>query len=223
MKRVSISGVSIDVVTAEDAAHWVRGRIEHGVKTSVAAVNAALVVMATRDESYSGALKDFDLVIADGVWTAVAASLLCRCRVPYTNTSPFIRALFRRPEHGGLRVFLLGARADVVEKAAVELPRLYPTVSVVGHEDGYFGSDEEARILERVNSSGAHILLIGMSSPQKEMFIRKYWSQLNVPVAFGIGGLIDIWGGKTVEAPSWVKHSGLEWLFRFMQEPKRLW
>jgi N-acetylglucosaminyldiphosphoundecaprenol N-acetyl-beta-D-mannosaminyltransferase len=223
MNRVHISGAPIDVITAEDAAHWVRDRMRHGRRTSVAAVNAAIVVMATRDRSLGRALQNFDLAIADGVWTAVAASCLFRCRIPYANTSPFIRTLFRESEHGDLRVFLLGAQPEVVDRAAVELPRLYPTVSVVGHENGYFAPEHEAHIVETVNASGAHILLIGISSPKKEMFIRRNWSRLNVCMAFGIGGLIDIWGGQTREAPYWVKNHGFEWLFRLIQEPKRLW
>lgn len=223
MNRVHISGVPIDVITAEDAARWALDRIRHGLRTSVAAVNAAIVVMAARDPTLRGALHNFDLLIADGVWTAVAASCVSRGRVPYTNTSPFIRALFRQSGRGGLRVYLLGARPDVVGRAAVQLPRLYPSVCVVGHEHGYFTSEDEAGVLERVNASGAHILLIGISSPKKEMFIRRYWSQLNVCMAFGIGGLIDIWGGQTREAPYWIKNCGFEWLFRLMQEPKRLW
>jgi N-acetylglucosaminyldiphosphoundecaprenol N-acetyl-beta-D-mannosaminyltransferase len=223
MKRTHIADVPIDIVTAEEAARWVLDRIRQGVRTSVAAVNAAIVVMATRDPRLPRWLENFDLVIADGVWTAVAASLLSRARVPYANTSPFIRALFRRSGPGGLRVYLLGALPAVVERAAAQLPRLFPTVRVVGHEDGYFAAEDEHGIVERINKSGADILLIGITTPKKEMFIRRYWSELNVGMAFGIGGLIDIWGGQTTEAPFWIKNCGFEWLFRLIQEPKRLW
>lgn len=223
MKRVHISGVPIDVTTAEDAAHWVLERIQKGIRTSVAAVNAAIVVMATRDQSLCGALQTFDVVIADGVWTAVAASILFRRRVPHTNTSPFIRALFRAAGPAKLRVFLLGARPEVIANAARRLPILHSTVTVVGYQHGYFGTEDEDHIVESIAESGAQILLIGISTPKKELFIRRHWSSLNVCMAFGVGGLVDIWGGKTSEAPEWVRRSGFEWLFRLVQEPRRLW
>jgi len=180
-------------------------------------------VMAARDQCLCGALQKFDVVIADGAWTAVAASLLFRRRVPHTNTSPFIRALFRDPGPEKLRVFLLGARPEIVASAAVQLPRLHPTVTVVGYQHGYFNTEDEDQIVESIEHSGAQILLIGISTPKKELFIRRHWSRLNVCMAFGIGGLVDIWGGKTSEAPEWVRKSGFEWLFRLVQEPRRLW
>jgi N-acetylglucosaminyldiphosphoundecaprenol N-acetyl-beta-D-mannosaminyltransferase len=223
MKRIHISGVPIDITTAEDAARWVLDRIQKGVRTSVAAVNAAIVVMATRDQCLCGALRKFDVVIADGAWTALAASFLFRRRVPHTNTSPFLRALFRDPGPEKLRVFLLGARPEVIARAAVRLSILHPTVTVVGYEHGYFNTEDEDRIVESIEHSGAQILLIGISTPKKELFIRRHWSRLNVPIAFGIGGLVDIWGGQTSEAPEWVRNCGFEWLFRLVQEPKRLW
>ncbi len=222
INRVSLNGTPIDVIGANAAAAMVLARLDGGVRTRVAAVNAAIAVMASDDNALRNALNSCDLVIADGKWAAVAASCLSGRWVPHTNTSPFLRALFFRCTKRGLRVFLLGARPEVVRQAAEQLPQLFPGVDVVGFEHGYFRLDEEEALISRINDTKAEILLVGMTTPKKELLIRQYWSTLNVPIAFGIGGLIDIWGGKTKEAPEWVRNSGFEWLFRLAQEPYRL-
>lgn len=222
MDRVNIQGTPIDVLTATEAATLVLSRLESGERTRIAAVNAAIAVMASKTPSLRQALQDCDVVIADGKWAAVAAACLSARWVPHTNTSPFLKALFERCRSRGLSVFLLGARPVIVERAAERLPLLFPGIRVTGFANGYFTNDEEAALATEINNSGAELLLIGMTTPRKEFYIRDNWAGLNVPIAFGIGGLIDVWGGKTRESPEWIRRCGFEWLFRLVQEPVRL-
>jgi len=222
MNRAFIQGVPIDIATAEEAAIRVISRTMRGERTTIGAVNAAIVVASSRNRELLESLRSFDLIIADGKWVAVAASLLSCSQVPHTNTSPFLRALFSRWIDPGPRVFLLGARPEIVRIAANRLPELFPNVTVAGFHDGYFEPDEEQMIIDEINKSHADILFIGISSPKKELFLRSHWADLHTSTAFGIGGLIDIWGGRTREAPEWIRHNGFEWLFRMVQEPRRL-
>jgi N-acetylglucosaminyldiphosphoundecaprenol N-acetyl-beta-D-mannosaminyltransferase len=98
-------------------------------------------------------------------------------------------------------VFLLGACPEVVTRAAAQLPKLFPNITVVGFEYGYFTDEEEDAIVAKINASESDLLLVGMTTPKKEMLIKKHWAHLSVSMAFGIGGLVDIWGGKTREVP----------------------
>ncbi len=222
MDRVHIQGTPIDAVGADEAATLVLQRLESGQRTRIAAVNAAITVMASKTPALRRALEECEVVIADGKWAAVAASCLSRRWVPHTNTSPFLRALFQRCKSRGLAVFLLGAYPATVERAAARLPLLFPGIRVAGFANGYFTPDEESALLAKINASGAELLLVGMTTPKKEFYIRNIWPELHVPIAFGIGGFIDVWGEKTREAPEWVRSSGFEWLFRLVQEPVRL-
>lgn len=222
MNRVNIQGTPIDAVDADEAAALVLQRLESGQRTRIAAVNAAITVMASKAPALRRALQECEVVIADGKWAAVAASCLSRRWVPHTNTSPFLRALFARCRGRGLAVFLLGAHPATVERAAQRLPQLFPGIRVAGFANGYFTRNDESALLAKINTSGAELLLIGMTTPKKEFYIRDNWSGLQVPIAFGIGGFIDVWGEKTRESPEWVRSSGFEWLFRLAQEPVRL-
>jgi N-acetylglucosaminyldiphosphoundecaprenol N-acetyl-beta-D-mannosaminyltransferase len=223
MKRVHIQGVPIDIATADEAVDRVLDRVAKGERTRVAGVNASVAVMAGVDVSLLKALQECDLVLADGKWVAMAATCLSRRWVPHTNTSPFLRLLLRRWGGGGLRIFLLGGNLEIVRRAAAKLPRLFSNIVVVGYAHGYYAREEEDAIVDRINASGADVVLVGMPTPKKEMLIRNHWPRMTAAVTLGIGGLIDIWGGKTQESPEWVRNSGFEWLFRLVQEPRRLW
>ena len=222
MRRFHLGQAPIDTVGAEEAAHWVNDRAARGLRTSVVPVNAAIVVLAARHPEIRPTLDAFDLALADGFWPAFATRCLSGADAPHANTSPFLRALFAQSGSTGFRVFLLGGRPEVVEKAAAILPQLYPEGRVVGHEHGYFDASDEQRIVDQINASGASLLLLGMSSPKKEAFVRRNWQRLTVLVSVGVGGAFDIWAGEIREAPTWVRVSGFEWLFRLSQEPRRL-
>ena len=223
MKRIHITGTPIDKVSADEAALWVLARYKSGIRTKEAPVNAAIIAMAARDPIFQSSLKEFDLVIADGFWPALSATFLNKSRFPHANTSPFLKALFRNSSPNGLSVFLLGAQPELVEKAAKNLRNFHPNALVVGYRDGYFDLQEEGEIVNLINESEAKVLLIGISSPKKEYFIKRHWAQLNTPISIGVGGQFDIWAGNIKEAPSWIRKCGFEWFFRLCQEPKRLW
>ena len=106
MMRVNIAGTPIDTITAEEAALWSHKQLKDGVSTRVAPVNAAVVVMASRDPDFRHALERFELALADGLWPALAARFLFKSRVPHANTSPFLKAFFRESSPDGLSVSL---------------------------------------------------------------------------------------------------------------------
>lgn len=222
MDRVFIGKAPIDVIGAVEAAQWVLDRVHRGIRTRIAPVNSAIVVAARTQPSFAETLESFDLLLADGFWPAFSATLLFRTKVPHTNTSPFLRALFQQCGPAGMKVFLLGARPEVVAIAASNLTRFHPNAIVVGYENGYFDPDDASHFIDLINASGATALFVGISSPKKELFIERHWSKLNVLLSVGVGGQFDIWGGQTREAPDWVRKWGLEWFFRLIQEPNRL-
>ncbi len=123
----------------------------------------------------------------------------------------------------GYRVFFLGATAEVVEKTVASFQLRYPQLQVAGYRDGYFNPSEEDQVVEKVNKSNADFLLVGMSTPQKELWVDRNRAKLRVSVCEGVGGGFDVVAGLTKRAPLWMQHAGLEWLYRLLQEPGRMW
>jgi N-acetylglucosaminyldiphosphoundecaprenol N-acetyl-beta-D-mannosaminyltransferase len=121
----------------------------------------------------------------------------------------------------GFRVFVLGARIEVLNRALSKLRERYPGLQIDGHH-GHFPDKESSRVCHAVRSNRPDILLIAMSSPRKEYWLSDHLGELGVPFAMGIGGAIDVIAGATQRAPRWMQRVGIEWFFRLLQEPQRL-
>ncbi len=122
----------------------------------------------------------------------------------------------------GYSVFLLGAETEVLRKARGQLAKCYGSIRIAGMHNGYFGREQDLTIVRCIRAAKPDILLLGMSSPLKEQFAWRYRYQLKVPVILGVGGMFDIIVGCRRLAPSWVRVLCLEWLWRLIQEPRRL-
>src|SRR5690606_15395943 len=106
-----------------------------------------------------------------------------------------------RGASAGLRVFLCGSRPGVAPRAAVRLRRRFPGLQVVGAAHGYFSPEDEDVLVERIATSGAHLLLLGLGAPRQELWLGQHLPRLQVPVAMGIGGALDVWAGRVWRAP----------------------
>ena len=123
----------------------------------------------------------------------------------------------------GYKLYFLGAKKQVVKKAVENLYQRYPTLKIVGWHDGYFNFNQDTNIVNAIRDAGPDVLFVAMSTPLKERFISKNLKRLSVPVCIGVGGSFDIAAGICKLAPEWVSKMGLEWFYRMIQEPKRLW
>ena len=126
-------------------------------------------------------------------------------------------------ERRGVPVFLLGARADVLERAAEAVRRRHPGLRIAGTQDGYFDEEDDRSVVEAVNASGALLCYVGISTPKKERWVARRMRDLRAPVVMGVGGSLDVLAGVTRRAPRWMQRLGLEWLYRLMLEPRRMW
>ena len=115
-----------------------------------------------------------------------------------------------------------GTMFDVVQRTAERLGASHPQLVIAGYHHGYFWDDEEA-VVEQISRSGASMLFVAISPPKKEIFINRWKERMGIPFAMGVGGTFDIVAGKSKRAPQWMQSSGLEWLYRVIQEPRRMW
>ncbi|MDD3031707.1 MAG: WecB/TagA/CpsF family glycosyltransferase, partial [Atribacterota bacterium] len=131
----------------------------------------------------------------------------------------------------GYRLFLLGAKEDIINKAVVNLEKKYPGINIVGFHHGYFKQEgytgnqyekNEKDIIREIKEKKPDFLLVGLGVPKQEIWISKYKDLLNVPVCIGIGGSFDVLSGKIPRAPLWMQNHGMEWIYRLIKEPKRI-
>jgi N-acetylglucosaminyldiphosphoundecaprenol N-acetyl-beta-D-mannosaminyltransferase len=194
-----------------------RGRLLLGV------VNAAKVVNMWRDERLREAVLAANLILADGMAVVWASRLLGR-RLPERVTGiDLMHEMLQRGSERGYRVFCLGATDNVLDTTVARIHDMYPGVVVAGSRNGYFDASEEPEIAEAIRVTQPDILLAAMSSPKKEIFLARWFPRLDVPVCHGVGGAFDVLAGKVKRAPEVWQRLGLEWLYRVVQEPRRLW
>lgn len=123
----------------------------------------------------------------------------------------------------GYKIYLFGAKEEVVTKVKKIFEDKYPNIQIVGYKNGYFTEKDEPEIVKNMAESGADMMFVAFSSPKKEYWVNKYLKQLNIPFVMGVGGSFDVVAGVTDRAPLWMQKHGLEWFYRFIQEPRRMW
>ncbi len=221
-ERVSVAGCPVDRLSFEETVAQLNGRIESGTRTHVLFVNAAKIVRYHQDAALRTAMDRADLLLADGVPVVWASRLLGRALPGRVNGTDLMERMVAVSAERGYRVFFLGARQQVISKTVDEFVRRHPDLKVAGFHNGYFQDDEEA-VIKEINAADADLLLVGMSTPQKELWVDRNLAQLRVCVAQGVGGSFDVIAGLVPRAPRWMQRCGLEWFHRFLQEPARLW
>jgi len=204
----------------ERCVEWCRPpRTPHTVLTA----NAAILCMKRRDRALDAACRNADLVVPDGasvVWAARLAGAPLPERIAGVD---FMVELLSAAARHRLRVYLLGARHEVVATLAERCERDHPGLVVAGWRDGYFGEAEHLAIVEEIRKSRADLLFVGMPSPFKETWCERHRRALDVPVIMGVGGSFDVLGGYIRRAPRWLQALGLEWFWRLCMEPRKLW
>ena len=220
--RVEILGCPIDNFTMEETLGAIAGLIADGRPVQHVVINVDKLVKARRDQRLREAINACSLVNADGMPIVWASRLLGTPLKERVAGVDLFEALLGRAAREGWRVFLLGAREHVVVAVRERYVRKYPGLVVAGYRNGYWSEAEEPQVAEQVRRSGADILFVAISSPQKELFLARWQPHMKVPFAMGVGGAFDIAAGLTQRAPLWMQRSGLEWFYRFLQEPRRM-
>ena len=189
----------------------------------VAFVNANNFNIMLENKAYKKVLQSAQLVLPDGIGVKIGLQMAggsLRRNLNGTDLFPFLANLFIRRDWP---VFLLGATDEVLAKASEKIRTKHPGVRIVGTRNGYFKPGDEKGISEMINQSGAMVLLIGMGTPRQELFVGRNTGHLTVPLVLSMGGLIDFLGEKNRRAPMWMRQIGMEWVFRLLQEPGRMW
>lgn len=201
----------------------IESSIKNGLQTAQFGVNSATINDIVRNEEFRHIINGADLVHIDGmsvVWALRSFGYSVSERVATPDLADDILALANREK---MSLFLFGAKESVLSLCRSNIEKRYPDIRIAGSRNGYYEPEEEQSIFNLINEAKPDILLLGMSSPKKELFFESYKHQLKAHYILGVGGYFDILAGIIKRAPRWMQDTGLEWLFRLLQEPRRLW
>jgi N-acetylglucosaminyldiphosphoundecaprenol N-acetyl-beta-D-mannosaminyltransferase len=219
--RCEIFGVLLDLLTMDETVDRCARLVEAGEPVQHVVINAGKVVLMQDVPRLKDVIRDCALVNADGQSIVWAGRFLGK-DVPERVAG--IDLMHRLLAEAALRqwpVYFLGARQEVLDAAVARLRVQHPDLVVAGARNGYFRDD--AAVAQEIRNSGARLLFVGISSPRKEFFLAEHLHAMGPVFAMGVGGSFDVVAGLTKRAPVWMQRTGLEWFYRFMQEPGRMW
>jgi N-acetylglucosaminyldiphosphoundecaprenol N-acetyl-beta-D-mannosaminyltransferase len=220
--RIEMMGCMIDNLSMEETLQAIEGFIKTGKPHQHVVVNVDKLVKANRDPMLRRIINACALINADGMPVVWASRLLRKPLKERVAGVDLFEALMQRSAIKNWRVFLLGAREDVVSGVKKLYEDKYPGLVVAGYRNGYWRSDEESLVVEQIKAAKVDLLFVAISSPKKENFLSKYQAEMRIPFAMGVGGTFDVAVGKVKRAPTWMQKIGFEWFYRFLQEPRRM-
>lgn len=186
-------------------------------------VNAYTIVSVQHDLALRKAINKSTLVNIDGMSVVWALKFLGYKHVVKASCPDIFDRLMILAAEKGYRPFFLGTTTEILDTAIRNLKNEYPALEMAGSHHGYFNEENAEEIATLIKESKADMLFLGISSPKKELFSDQYSAYMQVPYIFGVGGVFDILANITKRAPLWMQNSGLEWLYRLIQEPSRMW
>jgi len=198
-------------------------RMDGDTAAQVCFVNADCANIAYRNQNYKQVLNESDMVFADGIGMKIAGKMLKREIRDNVNGTDMFPLLIKALSGTGKGIYLLGARPGVVNDVKEWVMRNSPHTLISGQHHGYFSDDEQSEVINSIKESGASLLLVAFGAPRQDMWISEYLEQTGVKVAVGVGGLFDFFSGRMPRAPLWMRKIGMEWVYRLLQEPGRMW
>jgi len=213
-----ISKLDLDQVI-EKAEGFIRSKKPH----YIAVVNVAKIVKMRSDRQLTTSVKSADLIGADGVPLVWASRLLGNPLPGRVNGTDLMYRLLEKADEKAYRIFFFGAKEEILQAVLTRVRLEYPGAQIAGWQNGYFKPEDEWNIARKIRASRADILFIAFGTPKKEIWVGRYLQAMGVPVVHGVGGSFDVFVGLIPRAPVWMQKAGLEWLFRLLQEPGRMW
>jgi N-acetylglucosaminyldiphosphoundecaprenol N-acetyl-beta-D-mannosaminyltransferase len=221
--RFTLLDCPIDNLSMKEVLERIEGFIHSRTPHQHIAINVHKFVQAYQDPKLHEVVQQCHLSCADGqpvIWLSQLMGRPLKLRITGID---LMMQLLTVAANKNYRVYFLGAHHAVVSAVVERCQDHYPRLQVAGYRDGYWKPDEEPEVVEAIRQARPDILFVALGSPQKEFFIHQHLHHLQVPFAMAVGGSFDILAGRTKRAPEWIQRNGLEWFWRVLQEPRRMW
>lgn len=222
VKSIKILGVKIHQVTNESAYNRFLTLIEEPQMSMICTPNTEIVMMAQGDAELKEVLEDADLVIPDGIGLVYASKIHQLGLTERVTGIDTMDRILKYANNTKKSIFLFGGKPGIAEKAEEAIREAYPNIQFKGCQDGYFKKEEEDKIIDHINEVKPDLLFVALGAPKQEKWIYANRKTLNVKVAMGIGGALDVWAGTAKRAPKLFIKCHVEWLYRLLKEPTRI-
>ena len=216
-------GVPVARLTAAAARQELVRLYERDRPALVAYANAHTLNLASRESGYRAVLRKADIVLNDGAGLDIAGRLFGKPFPENLNGTDFNPAILEEAAARGWPVYFLGAKPGVADEAARRLSERVPGLQVVGTRDGYFSPSESEDVARAIAGTGAGLLMVAMGNPLQEMWLSRHLAATGARLGVGVGAFLDFSAGVVPRAPAWMNRLWLEWLYRLLQEPRRMW
>lgn len=223
MKTVKLFDCDVANLTMDETLKEVEELIKNRQVTQHVVINAGKVVLMSKDENLKEIVQNCPIINADGQSIVWASKLLKKPLPERVAGIDLMEELIKKSSEKGYGIYFFGAKEEVVTSVIDIYKEKYPNLKVSGYRNGYFKEDDVKDIVNDMRNSNADILFVAFSSPKKEYFLAENIENINIPFCMGVGGSFDVVAGKTKRAPEWMQKVGLEWFYRFLQEPGRMW
>ncbi len=220
-ETVDILGIEISKCSISQAADKIEEMIDSTKFHSVFTPNSEMIMAARKNKEFANVLKNASLLTADGIGVVYASKIFGDPIAERAAGYDISLELLERGAKKGYTFYLMGAAPQIAVHAKERLEKQYPGIDIIGTHDGYFDLQEEDEMIDDINLKGPDVLFVCLGSPKQEKWIEKNRNNLNVRVAMGLGGCLDVYAGIVKRAPDIYIKLGLEWLYRLMKEPKR--
>lgn len=222
-ENIVLFGLPLANLTMAEAVRRIVAQLDADEPRRVAFVNADCVNLAFRHGDYRCALETSWMNLADGIGMKLAGRVLgTDIRENLCGTDLFLH-LCEALASSGKSIYLLGGKPGVAEDLRTWMAKHYPRTKVAGLRHGYFTAAEQPQVVADIAASGADVLLVAFGAPKQDLWVAEHLAATGVKLALGVGGLFDYYSGRVPRAPIWVREIGMEWAYRLVQEPKRLW
>lgn len=220
--RIVLLNTIIDVLDMAQTVNLVEEYIKSKTPLHLMGVNADKINEVNKNEKMRQIVNSCGVINADGASVVMASKFLKKSLPERVAGIDLMQELVRRSAERKYSIYLLGAKKEIVEKTAEVLRNQYPSINIVGIHDGYFKEDDWDDISQEIKEKNPDIVFVGITSPLKEYLIEYLQQNGNNCVFMGVGGSFDVISGTISRAPMWMQKMNLEWLFRVMKEPRRL-
>ena len=222
--RVDFIGIPLDNLSMSETIDRIENSIINNNQIHHCVINAGKVVKMQSDKKLQESVIGSDIINADGMSIVWAARFLGHKIKERVAGIDLMDNLVRLANKKNYNCYFLGAKEQVVKKIVDHYSDKYSNQVIAGYRNGYFDIEEEKMIIDQIIKSRPNFLFVAMTSPKKEIFLNKYKAKLkSVNLIMGVGGSFDVISGEVKRAPLFMQKIGLEWFYRFAQEPRRMW
>ena len=222
--EIVLFGIPFKNTRIKDAVQMIEDSIVSNSRKKIFFINPDCLNKTFSDSAYHATLCSADIVLPDGSGLNLACKIIGKPLLENVNGTDLFPFICRLCSEKGRSIYFLGAKPGVAEAVKKNVETSYPGIKVAGIRDGYFDREKDSEaVINEINRVAPDILMVAFGAPHQERWIDAHSGKLNAKVCIGVGGLFDFFSGRIPRAPKWMREFGLEWIYRLIQEPGRMW